>query len=186
MCKFLTGKARLQQTDRKRVWKLLDNELYRAKDGNIYIAPRNMLTDNFTIPLWISVIAGSPVDYDTRCSHVHDELCYTREALLTTLTEKELRDKGFLRFSEKNNMWVCEDIPVEYLVKRKVGKWETDNLLYECLEAAGEPFLSRIMIRFGVFWNIGWYWDILTHKVFKLDLERVYEEAFWEENVPKR
>ena len=40
MGKFLTGKSRVQQTDRKRIWKLLDNEVYKADDGVIYLAPR--------------------------------------------------------------------------------------------------------------------------------------------------
>ena len=183
MCRFLTGKARLQQTDKRRVWKLLDNEVYKSKEGILYMAPRTMQTDNYTIPCWIAFIAGSPVDYDTRCSHIHDQFCYNREALIITLTEKELRDKGFLRFSEKNNMWICEDIPSEYLKKRKVGKWEADNMLYECMEAAQEPWLSRILVRIGVLFNIGWIVDLITHKVFELDLNRVYEEEYWDEHV---
>lgn len=44
MCRFLTGKARLQQTDRRRIWKLLDNEVFKANDDKIYLAPRNMYT----------------------------------------------------------------------------------------------------------------------------------------------
>ena len=92
MCRFLTGKARLQQTDKKRIWKLFDNELYKADDGNIYLVPRNMQTDNYTIPCWIAWLAGSPVDYDTRASHLHDLWCYVREALVVTLTEKEFYD----------------------------------------------------------------------------------------------
>lgn len=183
MCRFLTGKARLQQTDKKRIWKLFDNELYKADDGNIYLVPRNMQTDNYTIPCWIAWLAGSPVDYDTRASHLHDLWCYVREALVVTLTEKELRDKGYLRFSEKNMMWVCEDIPVEHLTKRKVGKWKTDNMLYQCMKAANIPLISRCLIRGGVFFNIGWLIDLWTNKVFELDLNRVYEEEYWNEHV---
>ena len=186
MCRFLTGKARLQQTDRKRMWKLLDNEIYKADDGRLYMAPRNMYTDNYTIPCWIAWVAGSPIDYDTRCSHVHDQVCYSHAALMISLTEKELRDKGYLRFSEKNNMWVCEDIPAEFLYSEKRSKFAANNLLYECMKATGEPWLSRALIRVGVCFNIGFYWDILTHKVFELDLSRVYEESFWRENVPIR
>ena len=186
MGKFLTGKARLQQTDRKRMWKLLDNELYKANDGNVYMAPRNMYTDNYTIPLFICWAVGSPVDYDTRCSHVHDELCYSHAALLIDLTEDELRSRGYLRFSEKNRMWVCEDIPEEFLYVEKRSKFAANNLLYECMEAAGEPWLSRLIVRLGTVMNIGWYIDILTHKVFDLDLYRVYEESFWRTNVPQR
>ena len=186
MCRFLTGKARLQQTEKKRVWKLLDNEVYKANDGRLYLAPRTMQTDNYTIPCWIAWVAGSPVDHDTRCSHIHDQFCYNREALMINLTEKELRDKGYLRYFEKSNMWVCEDIPAEYLAKRKVGKWETDNMLYECMEAANIPFLSRCIIRFGVLFNIGWLIDLWTNKIFELDLDRVYDEKYWDEHVREK
>ena len=183
MCRFLTGKARLQQTDKRRVWKLLDNELYKANDGAIYMVPRTMQTDNYTIPLWIAPLGGSPVDYDTRCSHLHDLWCYTREALIVTLTEQELRDKGYLRFSEKNMMWVCEDIPKEFLAKRKVTKWETDNMLLECMKAANVPKLSRNTVRAGVVFNVGWLIDLWTKRVFELDLDRIYDESYWDEHV---
>lgn len=183
MCKFLTGKARLQQTDKRRIWKLLDNELYKANDGSIYLVPRNMQTDNYTIPCWVAWLAGSPVDYDTRASHLHDLWCYVRQALVVTLTETELREKGYLRFSDKNNMWVCEDIPAEYLTKKKVGKWKTDNMLYQCMEAANIPLISRFVIRSGVLFNIGWLIDLWTHKVFELDLSKVYSEEYWNEHV---
>ena len=186
MCKFLTGNARAQQTDRKRMWKLLDNVVFLANDKKLYLAPRNMYTDFYTIPGFVAPIAGSPVDYDTRCSSIHDECCFTHEALLITLTEKELRDKGYLRFSEKNNIWVCEDVPAEFLSKRKIGKIETNNILYECMSTVDVPLWDRIKIRAGVVLNIGWHWDLLTHKVFELDLNRVYEESFWRENVPQR
>ena len=115
MGKFLVGKARVQQTDKKRIWKLLDNEVYKADDGKIYLAPRTMYSDFYTIPSWTAVIAGSPVDYDARASFVHDILCYCHESLLINLTEEELKEKGYLRYSEKVGMWVCEDVPPEYL-----------------------------------------------------------------------
>ena len=186
MCRFLTGKARVEQTDRKRMWKLLDNELFKADDGKVYMAPRSMYTDFYTIPGFVAPIAGSPVDYDVRCAIIHDLWCYTHEALLVDLTEEELREKGYLRYSEKKIMWVCEDIPAEFLLKRKVGKCETNNMLYQCMEAANVPLLARLKIRLGVVFNVGWHWDLLTNKVFELDLNRVYEESFWRENVPIR
>jgi hypothetical protein len=186
MCRFLTGKSRLQQTNRKRVWRLLDNEVFKADDGRIYIAPRNMLTDNYTIPLWVSAIAGSPVDYDTRAAHVHDQICYSHEALMTTLKEHELIEKGFLKYSDKNKMWVCEDIPVEFLTKRKVGKIEANNILYECMVATGIPLINRLIIRLGTIFNVGWHLDILTKKVFVLELDKVYKESYWNEHVPRK
>ena len=184
--KFLTGKARLQQTDRKRVWKLLDNIIYKAKNGKIYMAPRNMYTDCYTIPLWAAPFGGSPIDYDTRASIMHDCVCYIHGAILIKLTEKELRDKGYLRFSDKNNMWVCEDIPAEFLYTEEMGKMEANNLLYECMEATEIPLIDRIKLRTGTIFNIGWIIDLWTNKVFNVDLNKVYEEEYWRENVPVR
>ena len=183
MCKFLTGPARLQQTKKKRIWKLIDNEVFKADDGKLYLAPRNMYTDNYTIPMWVAIIAGSPVDLDTRCSHVHDQFCYNREALMINLTEGDLIAKGYLRFSHPNNIWICEDVPAEFLTKRKVGKWETNNMLYCCMKAAGVPLFNRILVRLGVCFNIGWYIDLLLGKVFELELDKVYSEEYWDEHV---
>ncbi len=185
MCKFLTGKARLQQTDKSRTWKLLDNELFKANDGKIYMAPRNMYSDNYTIPLFLCWLAGSPVDFDTRDSHVHDEFCYTHNALVVTLTEEELKEKGFLRYSEKNKMWVCEDVPVEFLAKEKIGKFRANNIFYECMVSSGVPLISRLIIRAGVACNLNWFIYKWIGKVFELDLNRVYEESYWREHVAR-
>lgn len=186
MCRFLTGNARAQQTDRKRMWKLLDNVVYKADDGKLYLAPRNMYTDFYTIPGFVAPVAGSPVDYDTRCCVIHDQVCYSHQALMINLTEKELMDKGYYRYSEKNNMWICEDIPAEFLYTEKKSKFAANNLLYECMKACNVPLWDRLKIRLGTCFNAGWHIDILTHKVFELDLNRVYEEEFWRENVPRR
>ena len=185
MCKLLTGPARIQQTDRRRVWKLLDNEVFKANDGCIYLAPRNMYTDNYTIPMWCAWIAGSPIDFDTRSSHIHDQLCYNREALMIDLTEEELKEKGYLRYSDNNEMWICEDVPQEYLKTRKIGKIEANNMLYECMTAADVPLLNRLIIRLGVCFNIGWFADLWTGKVFPLELDKIYTVEFWREHVKR-
>lgn len=183
MCKFLTGKARVQQTELKRIWKLLDNELFKADNGKIYMAPRNMYTDFYTIPCWVAFVAGSPVDYDVRCSSCHDEFCYTHTALIVTLTEEELKEKGFLRYSEKNKMWICEDVPVEFLAKEKIGKFRANNIFYECMVSSGVPLISRLIIRAGVACNLNWFIYKWVGKVFELELNRVYDEAYWREHV---
>ena len=183
MCKFLTGKARIQQTEKRRIWKLLDNEVFKANDGALYLVPRNMQTDNYTIPLWMSWLAGSPVDYDTRASHLHDFACSFHRVVLINLTEKELIDEGYLRYSNKNKMWVCEDIPVEFLKVRKIGKFEANNLLYGCMEACGIPFINRLIIRLGTAANIGWYRDSLLDRVLEFDLEKIYDEDYWDKKV---
>ena len=179
MGKFLVGKARVQQTDKKRIWKLLDNEVYKANDGKIYLAPRSMYSDFYTIPSWVAVLAGSPVDYDARCSFVHDQLCYCHESLLITLTEEELKEKGFLRYSEKNGMWVCEDVPPEFLTKEKVSKCKANNVLYECMRAAGESLFSCIIVRLGTAANLRWYINEWLDNVLELDFSRVYDEEYW-------
>jgi hypothetical protein len=179
MGRFLTGKSRVQQTDRKRIWKLLDNEVYKADDGRIYLAPRTMYSDFYTIPSVVAPIAGSPVDYDARCCFIHDILCYAHHALLITLSEEDLKEKGYLRYSEKNAMWVCEDVPARYLAKCKIGKFRANNILYECMRAAGENLFSCILVRLGVCANIGWFIDILFNNVLDLDLNRVYDEEYW-------
>jgi hypothetical protein len=181
MCKFLTGPARLEQTSTKRVWRLLDNELYKDEDGTVYIVPRNMLTDNYTIPMFVAIIAGSPVDYDTRCSHLHDECCYFHQSVKVTLSEDELKDKGILRYSEKNKMWICEDIPAEFLYTEKISKYRANNLLYKCMKTSNVPLYNRILIRIGVCFNIGWYLDILFNRVITPILDDIYKESFWQQ-----
>ena len=182
---FLTGHARIQQTDRRRLWKLSDNELFKDSDGTIYMAPRNMPSDCYTIPLWIAWIAGSPIDFDTRGSHIHDQMCYNHEVLIVDMTEEELKEKKLLRYSEKNKMWVCEDVPVGALRKREVSKKEANDILYRCMESVNVPLLNRIIIRIGVVFNVGWFFDKWFGKVFSLDFDRVYEEAYWRENLGK-
>ena len=179
MGKFLVGKARVQQTDKKRIWKLLDNEVYKADDGKIYLAPRNMYSDFYTIPYLVMPIAGSPIDYDARSCHLHDALCYAHEALLINLTEEELKEKGYLRYSEKVGMWVCEDVPPEYLAKEKVSKCKANNILYESMRAAGESLISCILIRVGVAANLRWFINEWLDNVLELDFNRVYDEEYW-------
>lgn len=183
MGKFLTGPVRIQQTCRKRVWKLLDNELFLDDDGSICLAPRNFYTDNYTIPMWVSIIAGSPVDWATAPSHIHDLACDTRSVLKVKLTEEELKALGYLRYSSKNEMWVCEDIPINFLYTEKVNKLQANNLLYRCMKACDIPTLNRTIIRLGVCFNIGWYIDYWLGRVFDLDLEQVYNEKYWNEKV---
>ena len=183
MGKFLTGKARLQQTDRKRIFKLLDNVVYRANDGKIYLAPRNMYTDGYTIPLWISWLAGSPIDYDVRCCAIHDQLCYNHQALMINLTELELMEKGYLRYSKRADMWVCEDVPAEFLCTKKVSKCFANNMLFDCMLAADESFIDSFRTRFGTIFNIGWYKNLIKKVVFKLELDKVYREDYWREKT---
>lgn len=180
MAEYLTQKVRLVQTDRKRIWRTLDNELFLDDDGYIYIVPRYMCTDNYTIPMWVAWIAGSPVDYRVEPSHIHDLACYSLAVVYTTLTKEELIEKGYYRYSEKLKLWVCEDIPKEYLAIRTMTKAQANNLLGRAMRAAKVPFRQRVITRLGVCFNFGWYVNQWKGKVVPIDLDRFYDPTFWD------
>ena len=181
MGQYLTNKVRLEQTNKKRVFRTLDNELYKDDDGTIYIVPRFFCTDNYTIPLWISWLGGSPVDYRVEPSHLHDLCCYSFSVVFITLTEEELKEKGYYRFSDSRQMWVCENVPKEFLSIKRVTKKEANDLLYRAMRAANIPLFKRCIVRGGVFFNIGWMITKLKGTVLKLDLDRFYDKSFWDE-----
>ena len=183
MGKFLTGASRIKQVNRKRVWSLIDNELYKDDDGSIHLAPRSMYTDNYTIPMFIAIIAGSPVDYSVLSSHQHDLCCFTKQILCVELTETELKDKGLLWYNERAKMWVCENIPPEYLYTKEVSKKEANDMFYRCMKACDIPTFNRYLYRFGVCFNLMWYVDDWRGKVFKLDLSQIYNEEYWDKNT---
>ena len=183
MGKFLTGASRIKQTYRRRVWSLIDNELYRDDSGEIYLAPRSMYTDNYTIPMWIAIFAGSPVDYDVRASHIHDLGCFTHQIVAVELTETELKSRGFLKFNEKADMWICENIPEEYLYVKDVGKKEINDIFNRCMKACNIPTFNRIMYRLGVCFNFMFYVDDWLGRVFKIDLSQIYNESWWDSKV---
>ena len=180
MGQYLTNRVRLEQTNKKRVFRTLDNELYKDDDGTLYIVPRYFCTDNYTIPLWIAVLGGSPVDYRVEPSHLHDLACYAFAVVYVNLTEEELKEKGYYRFSESRQMWVSENIPKEFLRIKKVTKKEANDLLYRAMKAANTPFLKRCLVRGGVFFNIGWIIKKLKGNILALDLDRFYDKSFWD------
>ena len=184
MGKFLTQKVRMEQCRQRRYWHTMDNELFEDDDGTIYIVPRNFKTDNFTIPMFASWVAGSPVDFRVECSHLHDEICLGTYGVYITLSKEELIEKGYYRFSENRQMYVCEDIPKEYLALRKFTKFQCNNILWRAMCAANIPLINRIIIRAGTIFNIGWLWYALTKRFIMFDFDRFYDRDYWEEAVP--
>jgi hypothetical protein len=184
MGRFLTQKVRMVQCDERRYWHTLDNELYQDDDGTIYIVPRYFKTDNYTIPMFASVLGGSPVDFRVEISHVHDQICYSAHGVYVTLTEEELKEKGYYRFSENRQLWVCEDIPKEFLAKRKFTKKQANDLFWRALCSTNIPKINRIILRVGTVFNVGWRWVQLRNKFVDFDLDRFYDIDYWEEIVP--
>ena len=186
MGKFLTQKVRLEQCHERRYWHTLDNELFQDDDGTIYIVPRHFKTDNYTIPMFASILGGSPVDFRVECSHIHDEICDSTTGVYVTLTVNELLEKGYYRFSEHRQLWVCEDIPKEFLAKKKFTKGQCNDLLWRALCATNTPWINKVIIRLGTIFNIGWYWLSITKHFVNLDLDRFYDKEYWEDVVPVR
>lgn len=184
MGKFLTQKVRLEQCHERRYWHTLDNELFQDDDGTIYIVPRHFKTDNYTIPCWIAWLGGSPVDFRVEPSHLHDQICYAAKGVYTTLTKEELIEKGYYRFSEKRQLWVCEDIPKEHLAQRSFTKKQANDILWRALCATNTPLINRVIIRLGVCFNLIYYWYEIIKKFKPFDLSRFYDKDYWEEVVP--
>ena len=169
---FLTGSAKIQQLDKKGMYRLCANELYKDEDGTIYLAWRNFQTDNFT---WIN-----SNDWDTRCSHINDIGCKYHQIVKVNLNETKLKEKGILQISPySSNELICNDIPKEYLEVIKASGHKINNMFYRMLKAADcpkTPKFIQILYRCGVALNFKWF---ISGKK-KINLEKIYNRK-WNE-----
>ena len=167
MGKFLTSPADIRQTDRKGVYEVTENELYRDDDSSIYLVWRGFRTDNFT---WIN-----SSDWDIRCSHGHDVGCKYHQVVKVLLNEQQLRKLRLLYV--KGNRILCHDLHPKMLqVKNVSGRW-INNLFYRMLKSADcppTPKYIQLLYRTGVSFNLGWFF---TGKK-KIDLEKIYNEEW--------
>ena len=161
MGKFLTDKAITQQLDKKGMYKVLANELYKDDDGNIYLVWRGFETDNFT---WIN-----SSDWDIRCSHLHDVGSKHHQVVRVRLNEQELRSRRLLFVH--NNCIVCKDIPIKYLKVENITGHQINNMFYRMLKASNAPKYVQFAYRAGVAFNFGWFFSGKE----KIDLDRLYE-----------
>ena len=168
MGKFLTSASRIEQVGNRK-YRLIDNELYKDDDGNIYLAWRNYITDNFT---WINSNG-----YDTRCSHIHDVGCQFKEVVRVLLNEAQLKSLRYL--CVKDDKIICKNIPTKFLETLPVSGTQINNLFYRMLRDADTPPTPKYiqyLYRAGVSLNLKWF---LKRKK-KLDLEMIYNEV-WNE-----
>lgn len=165
---FLTEKSRIAQTNIEGIWYTLDNQLFKDNDGVIYLTPRNTLTDGYTIPEIFTSIVGGKMKHDIRCSIQHDFECYYHKVLIVKLTEYQLRKLRILHYI--NDMWVCEDIPVELLEVKGTTFKETNERFKRMLLCLNNisGALAKI-IALAVNFNIGW-----LRKPVTLHLDRLY------------
>lgn len=169
MGKFLTAHSRLEQLYYPEKWKLIDNQLYKDDDGKIYLCPRNYITDGFTIPSCLAVVAGSKMKYDTRASSQHDFECSYHKVILVNMSEDELRFSGLLHPS--NGIIVCENIPLKFLTIKDTTFRKTNARFVRMLQCVNNiPEWRRILIGNAVNLNIGWIFS--KHS---LDISKIYE-----------
>ena len=148
---------------------LLDNELYIDKNGEISLVPRFFVTDNYTIPNWIAWLGGGKSQWDVRPSHFHDFICCYKNKIKVNLSLIQLKQKKLLK--NKDNLWICEDIPINYLELVPMCKTEADNMFKQMLLDTG--CISKIranILRTGVVFNVGWY--LSKSKTF--DMSKIY------------
>ena len=168
--KPLTYKSRIRQIGDNNKFILSDNEVFETSCGTI-IAPRYLYTDNITF------INNTFVDI--RASHIHDIGCAYHQLIVSNLTEQDLREMGLLylnkeatlrerkfltklkecgKFNGNPNVdvWVCEDIPVDYLNIIDISFSDNNRLFKEMLIKTGVPELKADLMGGAVYLNIGW------------------------------
>lgn len=164
--RWITAHARLEQVDNE-TWELLDNELFEDVDGTLYLAPRLLLTDNFSRPF------GNKQKYDVRPAHIHDIGCRYKQLIKLSVSLDTLVMSGLLRKKDGEKI-VLDDVPLDWLKVVDVKKFDVDNLFKRMCEVAGMPKTAVWLYRAGVFCNVGWLWSgkekIKKEKIFKFSL----------------
>jgi len=168
--KPLTYKSRIQQIGDGNKFVLIDNEVFATNKG-IILAPLYLLTDNITF------INNTFVD--VRASHIHDIGCATHKIIVSDLTEKDLLEKKLLYLNEKATereqkflkelqaakkydgdtsvmVFVCEDIPAEYLKIVDVDFSEINQYFKQMLRCTGVSDLKTNVMGTSVYLNVGW------------------------------
>lgn len=185
--KPLTYKSRIQQQDDSNKFILDDNEVF-ATDKGIVLAPRLLYTDNITF------INNTFVDI--RASHIHDIGCAQRKLIVSKLTEQDLIDMGLYYLNEKATererkdleqlkkagkydgntdvlVFVCDDIPAEYLEFIDVSFAENNRIFKELLIATGVSKAMANIMGAAVYLNAGW---VLRKPKPMLEPDKIFKE----------
>lgn len=172
---FLTSKSRLGQTNIEGIWYTLDNQLFKDFDGNIYLTPRNTLTDGYTIPSIFHFLVGGKFMHDVRACIQHDFECYHRKVLKVKLSIFELRKSRLLRY--ENDMWICEDIPLQFLSIEDTTFQQTNERFRRMLDCLPNiKGWQRKLIGSAVNFNVGWLKEphtLHTDRLYRIDYEQV-------------
>lgn len=176
--KFLTFFAEIGQTAEPNYWYTKHNQLFKDKDGSIYLVPRFFITDGYTIPDWIAWLGGGKMKWDIRPAIGHDFDCRYHQCIKVHLTEQELREKGYIHNFKKKigEEWalipVCEDIPIEYLSIEHITFNQANSKFKRMMVATDNIKKWRVnLMRCAVNLNFGW----LFSGKEKIDLTKLYK-----------
>ena len=173
---FITDKARMEQTNVPGYWKIIDNELFLTDRSELILTPRYLWSDGYTFPGLVMAIIGDKNYYDTRPCHGHDLFCRYHEKIVVKDSITHLKIDGYIKtFKGKT---ICEDIPLNKLSIIKISKWEADELFKEMMLSCDIPTNVVNKIRFGVKFNLNWYWrtgrkSVHDYNLYQQDLDLV-------------
>lgn len=177
MGEFLTSKSRIGQTAIEGIWYTLDNQLYKDDDGSIYLAPRNTLTDGYTIPAIFHFIAGGMFAHDVRACVQHDFECYYHKALKLKFNIFQLKKSRLLHYSNKQDLWICEDIPLQFIDIIDTTFDETNSRFRRMLKCIDNiPKWQKKLIGDAVNLNVGWLKEphkLHTDRIYRIDYEQI-------------
>lgn len=173
MGRFITSKARIEQTNTPGYWKTIDNELFMDDNEDLILTPRYLWTDGYTFPAFVMPFLGDKNKYDTRACHAHDLFCRFHQVLKVNLSLAQLKLYNLVR--EHKDKIICEDIPLEHVEVLSISKNSADNTFKRMMIACDIPTKEVNIIRFGVFFNLNWWLryghkSILEYDIYKEDI----------------
>lgn len=175
MGEFLTSTPDIRQTKVEGIWYTLQNQLFKDDDGRIYLAPRETLTDGYSIPKLFHIVAGGMFQHNISPAVQHDWECYYHKALVLKFNVFELRKSGLLKY--ENGLWQCDDIPLQYIDIVDTTFNETNSRFRRMLKCADNiPKWQKDVIGNAVNMNIGWLQEPHTlHKdrIYRIDYEQI-------------
>jgi hypothetical protein len=160
---WLTTKGPYVQDDKPNKKLTLSNQLYYdSKYNKLYLVPRLLLTDDYTMPFGIN-----KNKWDVRASHLHDIGCKFHQVIVVDLPLDTIEKEYLCKFL---GVLCCKDIPIEYLHIEDITFNNCNSLFKRCMRDSGIPSYIYNLYRLGVNFNIGW----LFSGKDKLDLNKLY------------
>lgn len=162
---WITSRGCIIQDDNPNEVVTRTNQLYHdTKYNKIYLVPRNLVSDNYTIPLGIN-----KSKWDVRPSHLHDIGCKYHKLIVVDLPLHIIIEKYLCT---KDKYTYCKDIPIEYLKIVDIKFNSNNNLFYRAMRDCNINNFSSCLYRVGVQFNIGW----LFGKPPSINLSKIYKE----------